>query len=127
LVRVCYICYEVIPGSYSFIQISEDPKTSCDQRIAKSQRSGSNSTASSGSNPMMYQEFMKEQYELNRKAKMQVIEQESEEQRQLIHAQRIAEEMRVLQIDTRGMDPADAVIINAQKARIRVAYQPPPN
>ncbi|GJR08014.1 hypothetical protein Tco_0790666 [Tanacetum coccineum] len=48
------------------------------QRIAKSQRSGSNSTASSGSNPMMYQEFMKEQYELNRKAKMQVIEQESE-------------------------------------------------
>ncbi|GJU35128.1 hypothetical protein Tco_1183482 [Tanacetum coccineum] len=48
------------------------------QRIAKSQRSGSNSTASSGSNPMMYQEFMKEQYELDRKAKMQVIEQESE-------------------------------------------------
>ncbi|GKB48371.1 hypothetical protein Tco_0899124 [Tanacetum coccineum] len=54
-----------------------------------------------------------EQYELERKAKMQVIEQESEERRQLIHAQRIAEEMRVLQIDTRGMDPADAVIINA--------------
>ncbi|GJZ29838.1 hypothetical protein Tco_0574485 [Tanacetum coccineum] len=97
------------------------------QRIAKSQRSGSNSTASSGSNPMMYQEFMKEQYELDRKAKMQVIEQESEERRQLIHAQRIAEEMRVLQIDTRGMDPADAVIINAQKARIRAAYQPPSN
>ncbi|GJY51094.1 hypothetical protein Tco_0441941, partial [Tanacetum coccineum] len=86
------------------------------QRIAKSQRSGSNSTASSGSNPMMYQEFMKEQYELDRKAKMQVIEQESEERRQLIHAQRIAEEMRVLQIDTRGMDSANAVIINAQKA-----------
>ncbi|GKB91154.1 retrotransposon protein, putative, ty1-copia subclass [Tanacetum coccineum] len=39
------------------------------QRIAKSQRSGSNSTASSGSNSMMYQEFMKEQYELDRKAK----------------------------------------------------------
>ncbi|GKC04298.1 hypothetical protein Tco_0995908 [Tanacetum coccineum] len=96
------------------------------QRLAKSQRSGSNSTASSGSNPMMYQEFMKEQYELDRKAKMQVIEQESEERRQLIHAQRIAEEMRVLQIDTRGMDPADAVIINAQKARIRAAYPPPP-
>ncbi|GKA66089.1 hypothetical protein Tco_0765897 [Tanacetum coccineum] len=93
------------------------------QRIAKSQRSGSNSTASSGSNPMMYQQFMKEQYELDRKAKMQ----ESEERRQFIHAQRIAEEIRVLQIVTRGMDPADAVIINAQKARIRAAYQPPPN
>ncbi|GJR81083.1 hypothetical protein Tco_0151868 [Tanacetum coccineum] len=97
------------------------------QRIDKSQCSGSNSTASSCSNPMMYQEFMKEQYELDRKAKMQVIEQESEERRQLIHAQRIAEEMRVLQIDTRGMDPTNAVIINAQKARIRAAYQPPPN
>nr|GEW35356.1 hypothetical protein [Tanacetum cinerariifolium] len=48
------------------------------QRLAKSQRPGSNSTASFGSNPMMYQEFMKEQYELDRKAKMQVIEQESE-------------------------------------------------
>ncbi|GJU99653.1 hypothetical protein Tco_1328924 [Tanacetum coccineum] len=97
------------------------------QRLAKSQRSCSNSTTSSGSNPMMYQEFMKEQYELDLKAKMQVIEQESEERMQLIHAQRIAGEMRVLQINTRGMDPADAVIINAQKARIRAAYQPPTN
>ncbi|GJT58805.1 hypothetical protein Tco_1002338 [Tanacetum coccineum] len=86
------------------------------QRIAKSQRSGSNSTASSGSNPMMYQEFMKEQYELDRKAKMQVIEQESEERRLLIHSQKIAEDMKVLQIDTRGMDPADAAINDAQKA-----------
>nr|GEV79070.1 hypothetical protein [Tanacetum cinerariifolium] len=51
------------------------------QRLAKSQRSSSNSTASSDSNPMMYQEFMKEQYELDRKAKMQVIDQESEERR----------------------------------------------
>nr|GEV33536.1 hypothetical protein [Tanacetum cinerariifolium] len=39
------------------------------QRIAKSQRSGSSSTASYGSSPMMYQEFMEEQYELDRKAK----------------------------------------------------------
>ncbi|GKB40901.1 hypothetical protein Tco_0885843 [Tanacetum coccineum] len=96
------------------------------QRLAKSQRSGSNSTASSGSNPILYQEFMKEQYELDRKAKMQVIEQDSEERRQLIKSQRIAEDMKVLQIDTRGMDPADAVIINAQKARIRAAYPPSP-
>ncbi|GKC57029.1 hypothetical protein Tco_1084627 [Tanacetum coccineum] len=66
--------------------------------------------------PPGLQRIAKKQYELDRKAKMQVIEQESEERRQLIHAQRIAKEMRVLQIDTRGMDPADAVIINAQKA-----------
>ncbi|GJY14745.1 hypothetical protein Tco_0385167 [Tanacetum coccineum] len=94
------------------------------QRIAKSERSGSNLTASSGSNPLMYQEFMKEQYELDRKAKMEVIAQESEERRMLIHSQRIAKDMKVLQIDTRGMDLADAVIINAQKARIRAAYPP---
>nr|GEX14912.1 exonuclease V, chloroplastic [Tanacetum cinerariifolium] len=57
------------------------PRTPGLQRIAKSQRSGSNSTASSGSNPLMYQEFMKEQYELDRKAKTDVIAQESEERR----------------------------------------------
>nr|GEV45350.1 hypothetical protein [Tanacetum cinerariifolium] len=33
------------------------------------------------SNPLMYQEFMKEQYELDRKAKMEVIAQESEERK----------------------------------------------
>ncbi|GJT93240.1 hypothetical protein Tco_1082085 [Tanacetum coccineum] len=80
----------------------------------------------SSSLPIIVQEFMKEQYELDRKAKMQVIEQESKERRQLIQSQRIAKDMKVLQIDTRGMDPADAVIINAQKARIRAAYPPPP-
>ncbi|GKF64181.1 hypothetical protein Tco_0187629 [Tanacetum coccineum] len=47
-------------------------------------------------------------------------------QEELLMFQRIAEDMRVLQIDTRGMDAADAAIINAQKARIRAAY-PPPN
>ncbi|GJU38524.1 hypothetical protein Tco_1191481 [Tanacetum coccineum] len=97
------------------------------QRLAKSQRTGSNSTASSGSNPTAYQEFMAEQYELDRKAKMTVLERESEDRRRLIQSQRIAEDMRVLQIDTRGMDPIDAAIINAQKAKIRAAYPPPLN
>ncbi|GJV51246.1 hypothetical protein Tco_1446987 [Tanacetum coccineum] len=88
------------------------------QRIAKSQRS-SNSTASSGSNPLMYQELMKGQYELDRKAKMEVIERETNERMRLYHSQRIAEDMKVLQIDTRGMDPIDAAIVNAQKARVK--------
>ncbi|GJX17156.1 hypothetical protein Tco_0217988 [Tanacetum coccineum] len=39
------------------------------QRLAKSQRTSSNSTASSGSNPAAYQEFMAEQYELDPNAK----------------------------------------------------------
>ncbi|GKA18279.1 hypothetical protein Tco_0698116 [Tanacetum coccineum] len=95
------------------------------QRISKSQRS-SNSTASSGSNPLMYQEMMKEQYELDRKAKMEVIERETNERMRLYHSQRIAEDMKVLQINTRGMDPVDGAIINAQKARVRALY-PPPN
>ncbi|GJR29978.1 hypothetical protein Tco_1106210 [Tanacetum coccineum] len=88
------------------------------QRIAKSQRSGSNSTASSGSNPVAYQEFMAEQYDLDRKAKMQVLSQEIEDRRRLIQAQKIAEDMKVLQIDTSEMDPTYAAIINAQKERI---------
>ncbi|GKA66128.1 hypothetical protein Tco_0765936 [Tanacetum coccineum] len=95
------------------------------QRISKSQRS-SNSTASSGSNPLMYQEMVKEQYELDRKAKMEIIERETNERMKLYHSQRIAEDMKVLQIDTRGINPDDAAIINAQKARVRASY-PPPN
>nr|GEY48716.1 hypothetical protein [Tanacetum cinerariifolium] len=85
------------------------------QQISKSQR-----------NLMMYQEFMKEQHELDRKAKMKVLEREASKRVRLIHSQRIAEDMKVLQIDTRGMAPQDAVIIEAQKERIRAAY-PPPN
>ncbi|GJR15013.1 hypothetical protein Tco_0797665 [Tanacetum coccineum] len=95
------------------------------QRIAKSQRSGSNSTASSGSNPVAYQEFMAEQYDLDCKAKMQVLSQESEDRRRLIQSQKVAEDMKVLQIDTSGMDPTYAAIINAQNERIRAEYLPP--
>ncbi|GJR29848.1 hypothetical protein Tco_1106080 [Tanacetum coccineum] len=79
------------------------------QRIAKSQRS-SNSTASSDSNLTMYQEMVKERYELDRKAKMKVIEREANSRINLYNSQRIAEDMRVLQIDTRGMYPTDAAI-----------------
>ncbi|GKC06440.1 hypothetical protein Tco_0998050 [Tanacetum coccineum] len=93
------------------------------QRIANSQRS-SNSTTSSGSNPVMYQEMMKEQYELDRKAKMEVIEREANSRIKLYNSQRIAEDMRVLQINTHGVDPTDVAIINAQKARVRALYQP---
>nr|GEU51256.1 hypothetical protein [Tanacetum cinerariifolium] len=46
------------------------------QRIAKSQLS-SNSTAIFGSNPAMFQEMMQQQYELDRRAKMEVIEREA--------------------------------------------------
>ncbi|GJS27845.1 hypothetical protein Tco_0488465 [Tanacetum coccineum] len=95
------------------------------QRITKSQRSCSNSTASSGSYPIAYQEFMAEQYDLDQKAKMQVLSQESEDRRRLIQSQKIAEDMKVLQIDISGMDPTYAAIINAQKERIRAEYLPP--
>ncbi|GKC11820.1 hypothetical protein Tco_1008602 [Tanacetum coccineum] len=54
----------------------ELPRPSGLQRLAKSQRTGSNSTASFGSNPAAYQKFMAEQYELDRKAKMTVLERE---------------------------------------------------
>ncbi|GJZ45398.1 hypothetical protein Tco_0592994 [Tanacetum coccineum] len=42
-----------------------------------------------------------------------------EDRRRLIQAQKIAEDMKVLQIDTSGMDPTYTAIINAQKERIR--------
>ncbi|GKB55490.1 reverse transcriptase domain-containing protein [Tanacetum coccineum] len=46
------------------------------QRIAKSQRS-SNLTASSGSNPTMFQEMLQQQYELNWKEKIERIDREA--------------------------------------------------
>ncbi|GJZ70183.1 hypothetical protein Tco_0633733 [Tanacetum coccineum] len=60
------------------------PRPPDPQRIAKSQRS-SNSTASFGSNPTMFQEMMQQQYELDRKAKMNVInERQTRELRYMI-------------------------------------------
>ncbi|GJW00834.1 retrotransposon protein, putative, ty1-copia subclass [Tanacetum coccineum] len=53
----------------------EFPCPTCKERIAKSQRS-SNSTVSSGSNPTMFQEMLQQQYELDRKAKMERIDRE---------------------------------------------------
>ncbi|GJU98929.1 hypothetical protein Tco_1328200 [Tanacetum coccineum] len=86
------------PRENSFMGTDEEPKHFGDdelprplglQQLAKSQRSGSNSTASSGSNPAAYQEYMAEQYELDRKAKM-MCWRESEDRRRLIQSQRIA-------------------------------------
>ncbi|GKA26660.1 hypothetical protein Tco_0712769 [Tanacetum coccineum] len=107
------------------MQMQMNKQQQSNQFITSQPHSGSNSTASSGSNPVAYQEFMAEQYDLDRKAKMQVLSQESEDRRRLIQAQKIAEDMKVLQIDTSGMDPTYAAIINAQKERIRVEYLPP--
>ncbi|GJU13418.1 hypothetical protein Tco_1135814 [Tanacetum coccineum] len=93
------------------------------QRIAKSQRS-SNSKASSDSNPTMFQEMMQQLYELDRRAKMEVIEREANSRINLYNSQKISEDLQVLQIDTRMMDPVDATIVNTQKARIRTLYPP---
>ena len=90
-------------------------------RVNKSQRS-SNSTASSGSNPALFQEMLQMQIELDRKAKMDVLERESLARVNLYESQKIAEEMRVLEMDTSRMDPINARIVRAQQARIRAKY-----
>ncbi|GKB83133.1 hypothetical protein Tco_0950028 [Tanacetum coccineum] len=66
----------------------------------------------------MFQEMMQQQYELDRKAKMDVIER-GQTRELFIQFSKDSEDMRVLQIDARGMDPVDAAIINTQKARVR--------
>ncbi|GKB51001.1 hypothetical protein Tco_0901754 [Tanacetum coccineum] len=93
------------------------------QRIAKSQRS-SNSIASSGSNPTMFQKMLQQQYELVRKEKMERIDREVNSRVALYDSQKVVEDLKVLQMSTDGIDPIDAAIINAQKARIRDLYQP---
>ncbi|GJU76612.1 hypothetical protein Tco_1273682 [Tanacetum coccineum] len=82
------------------------------QRIAKSQRS-SNSTASFGSNPTMFQEMIQQQYELDCKAKMHVIQRETNSRVALYDSQKVAEDLKVLQRSTDGLDPVDVAIINA--------------
>ncbi|GKC35730.1 hypothetical protein Tco_1048114 [Tanacetum coccineum] len=90
-------------------------------RIQKSQRS-SNSTASSGSNPRIFQEMLQQQYELERKMKQDVLDRESRARVDLLESQKIAEDMRVLTMDTSLLDPMNAAIVKAQQARIRAKY-----
>nr|GEU80481.1 hypothetical protein [Tanacetum cinerariifolium] len=82
------------------------------QRIAKSQRS-SHSTTSSGSNPAMFQEMLQQQYELDRKEKMERINREVNYRVALYDSQKVAEDLEVLQMSTNGMDLVDAAISNA--------------
>ncbi|GKA06333.1 hypothetical protein Tco_0685557 [Tanacetum coccineum] len=93
------------------------------QRIAKSQRS-SNSIAFSGSNPTMFQEMLQQQYELDHQEKMERLDRKTTTRVELFNSQKVVEDLKVLKMDTRGIDPFDTAIINAQKARIRALYQP---
>ncbi|GKE90531.1 hypothetical protein Tco_1568006, partial [Tanacetum coccineum] len=90
---------------------------------AKSQRS-SNSTASSGSNPAMFQEMMQQQMKIERKEIMESMDREINSRVALKDSKRVTEDLKVLQISTDRMDPIDAAIVNAQKARIRALYHP---
>ncbi|GJZ46921.1 hypothetical protein Tco_0600753 [Tanacetum coccineum] len=69
------------------------------ERIAKSQRS-SNSTASSGSNPTMFQEMMQQEYELDWNEKMERINRETNARVVLYDSQKVAEDLKVLQMST---------------------------
>ncbi|GJZ74422.1 hypothetical protein Tco_0638568 [Tanacetum coccineum] len=64
----------------------ELPRPPDKERISKSQRA-LNSTSSSGSNPAMFQEMLQQQYELDRKAKMEVIEREANTRVDIINSQ----------------------------------------
>nr|GEV83222.1 hypothetical protein [Tanacetum cinerariifolium] len=101
----------------------ELPRPAGLHRISKSQRS-SNSTASSGSNPQMFQEMIQQQYELERKEKMECIDCEVISRVELNYSKKVTEDLKVLQISTDGMNLIDAAIINAQKDRIRALYGP---
>ncbi|GJZ36714.1 hypothetical protein Tco_0582905 [Tanacetum coccineum] len=95
--RNCLWVTDEEPGHFGEDALPRPPGA---QRIAKSQHS-SNSTASSGSNPTVFQEMMKQQYKLDRKAKIEVIEPEANSRINVYNSQKIFEDMRVLQIDTR--------------------------
>ncbi|GKC80876.1 hypothetical protein Tco_1131650 [Tanacetum coccineum] len=118
--RFCQWVIEEEPEVFGDDALPRPPSV---QKIAKSQRS-SNLTASSGSNLGMFQEMLQQQYELDRKEKTECIDREVNSRVTLYDSQKVAEDLKVLQMSTDGMDPVDAAIINAQKARIRALYQP---
>ncbi|GJS79666.1 hypothetical protein Tco_0729547 [Tanacetum coccineum] len=70
----------------------------------------------------MFQEMLQQQYELERKMKQDVLERESRARVDLLESQKIAEDMRVLTMDTSSLDPMNAAIVKAQQARIRAKY-----
>ncbi|GJT38968.1 hypothetical protein Tco_0938833 [Tanacetum coccineum] len=101
----------------------ELPRPPDKEIIAKSKRS-SNSAASSGSTPTMFQEMLQQQYELDQKRKIERINREVNSRVALYDSQKVADDLKVLQMSTDGMGTVDVTIINAQKARIRALYAP---
>nr|GEY30211.1 hypothetical protein [Tanacetum cinerariifolium] len=77
----------------------------------------------SGSNPTIFQEMLQQQYELDRKEKIERIDREVNSQVALYDSQKVDEDLKVLQTLTDRMDPIGAAIINAQKARVWALYQ----
>ncbi|GJY61134.1 molybdate-anion transporter [Tanacetum coccineum] len=70
-----------------------------------------------------FKKFSNKQYELDQNAKMERIDREVNSRVALYDSQNVAEDLKVLQMSTDGMDPVEATI-NAQKARIRALYAP---
>ncbi|GKD56016.1 hypothetical protein Tco_1289403 [Tanacetum coccineum] len=101
----------------------ELPRPPDKEIIAKSKRS-SNSAASSGSTPTMFQEMLQQQYELDQKRKIERINREVNSRVALYDSQKVADDLKVLQMSTDEMGTVDVTIINAQKARIRALYAP---
>ncbi|GKA02171.1 hypothetical protein Tco_0674836 [Tanacetum coccineum] len=88
-------CHRVTDEEPELFGDDELPRPPDKQRIAKRQRS-SNSTASSVSNPAMFQEMMQQQYELDRKEKMERIDRETNTRVALYDSQKVAEDLKVL-------------------------------
>ncbi|GJR44028.1 hypothetical protein Tco_1312131 [Tanacetum coccineum] len=59
----------------------------------------------------MFQEMLQQQYEIERKMKQDVLEREYRARVDLLESQKIAEDMRVLTMDTSSLDPMNAAIV----------------
>ncbi|GKD56815.1 hypothetical protein Tco_1290202, partial [Tanacetum coccineum] len=87
--------------------------------IGKSQRS-TNSSASSGSNPAMFQDMLQQQYELDRKEKMECLDHETATRVKLFNSQKVAKDLKVLQIDTRDRSRIKKHIEDATTSTITI-------
>nr|GEW25587.1 hypothetical protein [Tanacetum cinerariifolium] len=87
------------------------------ERNSKIQQS-SNSSATSDSQQEMFHEMMQQQYVLDRESKMKRLDRETMARVEYIQFKTQNEDLRTLAINTDGMDPMNAAIIEEAKKEI---------
>nr|GEW16489.1 hypothetical protein [Tanacetum cinerariifolium] len=98
------------------------PRSSEAPRKSKAQHSSGSSSATSGSSKTQITELMQQQILLDREAKKESMDRELAAKLVICEIQKRNEDLKILTFDTIGMNPEDAVKIEALKDKTRAMY-----